>query len=228
MRIPDPVVRQHGALVVVRDDTFPGGTKRAALQGYVQTGNEYVYAGPASGYAQVALAYACRDAGARATVFVARRGIPHRHTREAEYVGAQVVQVPFGYLSHVQSDARKYAEQRGAVLVPFGFDIPELRAAITVRALATGLQPPEVWSVAGSGVLTRSLQDAWPTANFMAVRIGREPHIGRAVQYNAPESFEQNAKVPPPFPSCANYDAKAWRFIQQHASPGALFWNVAA
>ena len=30
------------------------------------------------------------------------------------------------------------------------------------------------------------------------------------------------------FPSCGNYDAKAWRFITAQASPGALFWNVAA
>jgi hypothetical protein len=46
--------------------------------------------------------------------------------------------------------------------------------------------------------------------------------------YAAPEKFEQDAKVKPPFPSCSNYDAKAWRFIQEYARPGALFWNVAA
>jgi hypothetical protein len=45
---------------------------------------------------------------------------------------------------------------------------------------------------------------------------------------NAPEKFEQDAKQLPPFRSCLNYDAKAWRFIQQRATEDALFWNVAA
>ena len=32
----------------------------------------------------------------------------------------------------------------------------------------------------------------------------------------------------PPFPSAPTYDAKAWKFIKEHASRGALFWNVGA
>ena len=32
----------------------------------------------------------------------------------------------------------------------------------------------------------------------------------------------------PPFPSAPTYDAKAWKFIREHASRGALFWNVGA
>jgi len=44
----------------------------------------------------------------------------------------------------------------------------------------------------------------------------------------APEKFEQDARLRPPFPSCSNFDAKAWRFVRQRAAPGALFWNVAA
>jgi hypothetical protein len=82
--------------------------------------------------------------------------------------------------------------------------------------------------VAGSGTLTRALQRAWPHAAFHAVRIGSAPDAGRATLHMAPEPFERDAKQPPPFPSCGNYDAKAWRFILRHATPGALFWNVAA
>ena len=32
----------------------------------------------------------------------------------------------------------------------------------------------------------------------------------------------------PPFPSAPTYDAKTWKFMREHASPGALFWNVGA
>jgi hypothetical protein len=97
-----------------------------------------------------------------------------------------------------------------------------------LAAVASQLSAPtEFWSVAGSGTLTRALQAAWPDAAAHAVRIGADPDAGRATLYHAPEPFERPAKQPPPFPSCDNYDAKAWRFITAHAQPGALFWNVA-
>src|SRR5438128_11379913 len=99
-----------------------------------------------------------------------------------------------------------------------------------LAGVARGLKvsPSEVWTVAGSGVLTRALQLAWPAARFFAVQVGTAPNAGRAEVIKARERFEQDAKVRPPFPSCSNFDAKAWRFIQQRAAPGALFWNVAA
>lgn len=90
------------------------------------------------------------------------------------------------------------------------------------------LTPHEVWAVAGSGALIRALQAAWPQARCYAVQIGRDPDIGNAQLYRAPESFEQRAQLPPSFPSSSWYDAKAWRFIRQYATPGALFWNVGA
>jgi hypothetical protein len=82
--------------------------------------------------------------------------------------------------------------------------------------------------VAGSGALSRALQEAWPSAAHRAVRIGFPPDPGEALLLEAPEPFDQPAELPPPFPSCANYDAKAWRFLAEQAAPGALFWNVAA
>jgi hypothetical protein len=90
------------------------------------------------------------------------------------------------------------------------------------------VKPREVWTVAGSGVLSRALQLAWPSARFFAVQVGAVPIAGCAAVVKAPERFEQDAKLRSPFPSCSNFDAKASRFIRQRATPGALFWNVAA
>lgn len=191
-------------------------------------GTEYVYASPAQGYAQVALAHSARACGARATVFVARRAEPHARTLEAKTAGARVLQVPVGYMTVVRARARAYAEAMGAELLPFGLDTPAFGEALAAIARSLPLDPAEVWSVAGSGVLSRALQKAWPMARFYAVRIGARPNAGRAEIITAPEKFEQSAKRPPPFPSCTNYDAKAWRFIRERATPGALFWNVAA
>jgi hypothetical protein len=215
-------------LLVVRDDLLPGGTKRRALAVLLHGANEFVYASPAQGYAQVALAYAARDLGVRATIFTARRHKLHNLTLEAHATGAKVVLVKTGYFSNVRAKARAYCDETGALLLPFGLDTPAFVSALADVARRLPVQPTEVWSVAGSGTLSRALQQAWPTADVYAVRIGRLPQAGRATIYMAPEAFEQDAKSPPPFPSCSNYDAKAWQFIRQYARTGALFWNVAA
>lgn len=223
-------VERVGAINVVRDDRVPGGTKTRVLPSILEPGREYVYASSAYGYAQVALAYAARSVGARATIFTAQRKQPHPRTIEAHTAGARIMQVPHGYLSNVTAKARAYANDAGAILLPLGFDGAAFRAALTAlaRMLPLDAAPSEVWTVAGSGTLTRALQAAWPSAAFHAVMIGATPDIGRARLWIAPEKFEINAKQPPPFPSCGNYDAKAWRFIRHAAAPGALFWNVAA
>lgn len=226
--IAAPVIQEHNGILVVRDDLIAGGTKRRVLPSLVKGADEFVYASPAYGYAQVALAYTCREMGLKATVFTAKRKVMHPRTLEAKMAGAKIVMVPTGYLSNVRAKARGYAETVGAYNLPFGFDTPEFATQLADVARAIDVKPKEVWTVAGSGTLSRALQIAWPDATFHAVRVGAEPQAGRARVYQAPESFEQDAKLKPPFPSCSNYDAKVWRFIREHATPGALFWNVAA
>lgn len=226
--IPHPILEEIQNVLVVRDDLIAGGTKVRAIESLMNGKQEYVYASPASGYAQIALAIGCASKGKQATIFTAKRKEMHKRTVQAKRAGAKIVQVPCGYLTNVQAKAQAYAELTGACLLPFGFDSQEIRDALASVAADLKINPKEVWTVAGSGTLTRALQQAWPLADFRAVRIGRQPDAGSAVVYEAPEAFDVDAKKPPPFPSCSNYDAKAWQFIKQHASPGALFWNVAA
>lgn len=226
--LPPPVVERIGNVLVVRDDKITGGTKVRALLGMLNDAAEFVYPSPCSGYAQIAVAIAARACGKRATIFCAARKAMHSRTIEAQRHGARIVEVPCGYMTVVRARARSYCDLTGARLLPFGLDAPEFIAALADVARGLGIDPPEVWSVAGSGVLSRSLQSAWPKADVHAVRIGAMPKLGRAVPHMAPERYEQDAREPPPFPSCGNYDAKAWRFIRMHAQPMALFWNVAA
>lgn len=228
MKLPE-ITMQDG-FYIVRDDRFPGGTKARVLPEILAgiNADEFVYASPAYGYAQIALAYSAAKIGKRATVFVAKRAELHPWTLEAKKAGAKIVQVPFGYLSNVQSKAKAYAAETGSHCLPFGFDFPAFQERLAALAAKLDVEPSEVWSVAGSGTLTRALQQAWPQAKFNAVQIGAVPKAGNANVIQAAEKFENNAKVKPPFPSCSNYDAKAWRFIKGQARPGALFWNVAA
>lgn len=196
-----------------------------ALSRFMQPGGHYVYATPAYGYAQIALAYA-----AKATLFVAKRARLHPRTQRALANGANVVEVEFGRLSVTQARAREFCSINNARLLPWGLDFPEFIQALAGIAREALPEPPAtIWCVAGSGVLARSLAVAFPNARLRVVRIGAEPKLPpRAESFVAPEAYEDHARIVPPFPSCSNYDAKAWQFIKQHGQPGDVFWNVAA
>lgn len=245
---------------VVRDDQIPGGTKQRVLERWLPEMGpaEYVYASPAEGYAQIALARALEGRpDYRAHIFVARRREMHYRTREAQRLGALITEVDnVAAFSVVAARAREYVTRKASTpwplkgslaprLLPFGLDAVRFRnilVSIVKEAFlgragkafpryladAPDIQPKEVWCTVGSGTLIRCLQDVWPAAKFCAVQVGHNADIGQAERWIAPERFSQRAAIMPPFPSCDTYDAKAWRFIEAHASDGALFWNVAA
>jgi len=231
MTLPAPVVEERDSFLVVRDDLLPGGTKRRAIPVFFDHHDEYVYASPVQGAAQLALAYTAREHSKKATIFCAARKTLHINTLCAIELGAHVQHVPMGFLSNITAKARDYCLQTGAKLLPFGLDDPTFVEALADVAASLDVKPREVWSVASSGVLTRALQLAWPDAYFVGVQVGHEPtpeQRGRAQIVIAPEKYERDAVYPPPFPSCRNYDAKVWRLMKAYAKPGALFWNVSA
>jgi hypothetical protein len=227
---PAPVIIEHEGVLVVRDDLYPGGTKARFLGAMFEGTDEVVYASPAEGGAQTALATVARRLGKRATIFVARRAKPHPRTIEAAKLGAKVVSIAPGYLSVVQARAREYCTQTGARLMPFGADMPEAINAIAAAACMIGIEPDEVWCASGSGVLARGLAAAWPNARRHAVQLGRtlipRDVAGATVHvYPAPFGCETRSKTP--FPSDSQYEAKAWEVTMAHKGAGrVLFWNV--
>jgi hypothetical protein len=226
VKLPDPVIREHESFQVIREDLIPGGTKVRAIPVLFDGTKMYAYASPVYGYAQIALAHAAKAHGKDAVIFCARRNQKHARTLEAYRAGASVFQVDHGRMSVVRARAREFCLSRGGKLLPFGLDVPEFVDAIAAIARTVPVKPREVWCAAGSGVLTRALQKAWPDAEFHAVRVGSQPDAGRATVHTAPETFEEDARIKPPFPSCSNYDAKVWQFMKLHARKGALLWNL--
>lgn len=234
VELPKPIIEEIDGFKIVRDDLLDGGTKRRAFTMYVASRpdeKEFVYASPRQGYAQLSLAYACRDLGKKCTVTVPK-GQKTWLTIAAEEVGANIIQVPMGFLSNIQHKARVYCEENGADLLPFGGDHPIIIEAMTRAALSLDIdEPQEVWTVMSSGVLSRGLQNAWPLAKVFGVQIGHnttEEEMGRAETFRSNYKFNQNCKKKdrPPFPSSLTYDSKAWTFLQEHGKEGALFWNV--
>ena len=231
--LPKPVIKEYDGIKVVRDDLLDGGTKRRAFTVYVKSKpeiNEFVYASPRQGYAQLSLAYACRDLGKKATVTIPE-GQRYWLTHKSEELGANIIEVPMGFLTNIQAKAKKYCFNNGAHLIPFGGDHPVIIEAMRQTALSLDVNPKEVWTVMSSGVLSRGLQGAWPDAKVYGVRIGHNTtprEQGRAETFKSDYKFHQECKKPerPPFPSSLTYDSKAWSFIREYASDGALFWNV--
>jgi len=227
--LPPVVVDSIGRVLVARDDLLPGGSKRRAVGVLLDGASHHVYGGPAQGYAQVALAYACQDRGHQCTLFVAERMEKHRLTVEAQEAGATVVEVPDGMLSVVQARSRDFSRFHGARLQPLGFDVPAFVDALADVARSTRLDPPEVWCVCSTGTLARALSMAFPRARLNLVLVGmapKRPLPAGARIMRAPERYEVSAKSPPPYPSASNYDAKLWQFASREAVDGALLWNV--
>ena len=225
-----PILRDHEGVAVIRDDLFPGGTKARFMAALFEGAEELVYASPAEGGAQTALATVAAQLGRRATIFIAKRANPHPRARMAKRLGAKVLQIAPGYLSVVQARARAYCRATGARLAPFGMDTPEALTAIADAALALREDPDEVWCAAGSGVLCRGLALAWPHARRHAVQVGRAlsaRDVAGAALHIHPAAFGAAARSRPPFPSDPHYDAKAWEVCRALKGPGrVLFWNV--
>lgn len=225
-----PIVKEHQGIMVVRDDLFEGGTKARFLPVLFESANEVVYASPAEGGAQTALAHTAAKLGKRATIFVAKRAVPHNRALEAKRCGAKVMLVSPGYLTVVQARAKEYCNRTGALLAPFGVNMPEAIETIAAAARSTGLEPDEVWCASGSGVLARSLAKAWPNARRHVVQVGRElsnAEVMGATIHVADLPFSKPCKSRPPFPSDPHYDAKAWEICKRKKGPGVVvFWNV--
>lgn len=224
-----PITTQKiGNITVVRDDLLPGGSKSRFLNSLVGLPyEEFVYASPAYGGAQIALALACQAAGKRATIISPEREEMHDRTLEAQEAGAEIQQRPGGQRDLEQA-AEQYAARTGAYLVPHGFKGPDATVALTeaARLLAQTCGPfDEVWAVAGSGSVIKALQTAQLGKSYHAVAVAGPTQIPGVDVVESPLHEEASATEPPPFPSCPTYDAKAWEFVKDR--PGnVLFWNV--
>ena len=206
---PDMVVKKHevrrddGKIICVnvfRDDVLEGGTKQRAMGVMIRdsSADRFVYAGPAEGYAQVALAYVCKLYGKKSTVVLPRRRDRRLHalTVVAKSHGVNVVEVPprnngngVARLKDVQVYAENMVERHnmekheGDVmeLLPFGLHCDEFVSELVQRLkecipeeLLSKDPPKRLWTVAGSAALLASFAKVWPSTKFMVVQVGKK------------------------------------------------------
>jgi len=232
-------------VLVVRDDLSELGSKARFGSLMVQRMKEdtIVYVAPRVGWAPISLAKLCKMYNKRLILFAPASKDASDHQRVAVELGAEMRFHRIAAMPVLQSKAAAFAEKHGYLYAPLGLRHPLVTAAIVATAdkLAKklGSVPDQVWSAMSTGVLSRGLQLAWPSAEVHGVAVARNiksGERGRAVIHSHPMAFLQDESKPyrPPFPSASNYDAKVWRFMLggeltdgPGAIDGALFWNVA-
>jgi len=220
---------------VVCDDQLIGGTKQRAhsmFTGLEQ--GEIIYAGPATGCAQIALALVAKKYNKYCTVFLGQDD--SILTVRARMLGANVVILPKANLRALQDAAQKYAAQnkQARYLCPFGLDTEEFKAHLLADLAAKWQghpQPRAIWLVAGSGTLLSTLYRLFPEAQFNVVQVGKkiwpdQLEAPRSKLYIAPEKFYVPAEKQPPYNTIKSYDAKLWQFVVEHGQDGDYIWNV--
>lgn len=196
---------RRGVIHIVRDDLLPGGTKQRAILPLLERRmargtDEFVYASPFCGFAQLALAYAARTLGARCRLFVSRPPQGEVHTKGTEVAeagldarygsrapataaaAAQGAVVTLCESLHAAEDeAQAYVRSRPTSWkIPLGFRCDafdeELRRAVseqweTIRR--TLRRPPRsLWLPVGSGTFAHACRSALPNEiSLMCVNV---------------------------------------------------------
>jgi hypothetical protein len=242
-------------IYILRDDLLPGGTKSILIGSMVLDYHEFVYASPCYGGFQIALSIYCKNNNKKATIFCAKRKVRHPNTELCIQNGANVVEVPYGYLSVVEKHAREYmrTKEPGFVQkIAFGansrenINIIASRAKRVIETFHTtyGKPPDEIWCAVGSGTLISGIIQAYNEMQgkelderplkIYGVQVGKEfkdtsyPNV-TIIAY--PKPFEYASKLKVNFPSMPNYDLKAFELCLEynknsHDNKKVLFWNV--
>jgi hypothetical protein len=238
---------------VVRDDLLIAGTKQRAVLKFIEHHNsydEFVYAGPSSGFAQVALTVGCLKMGKRITLFIegSRSGDNHL-SLWCEKLGASLHITSGERFDSIEQKAKLYVEKGGGTtfLIPFGLKCPTYTDSLyeeLVRIVPPSMNPKRMWIAAGSGTLLRVFSRLWEHTEFYPVQVGRRlqedqfaPDVWhrmggqeRIDKLKTPQGFYESVgkELLPPYPSASSFDAKVWQHVLKYAQNGDYIWNVAS
>ena len=221
---------------VVREDLNPlGGTKGRLgelLMSTLKT-DTITYVAPRQGHAPAALALLAQRYNKRLVLFAPARKEASVHQMHAMELGAEMRWVRSAAMPNLNREAKAWADRNGATFFPFGLKHPLVTAVMTRVCddyMKKHGEPKEVWTAISTGVMTRGMQVGWPTAKFNSVAVARnlkKGEAGRSTIYSHPYEFGRGEdQEVAPFPTVTTYDLKVLRFMREHASDGAFFWNT--
>ncbi len=228
---PKPVIENFEGVNVIRDDLTTGTKVRGAdlLMSKIKQ-DTIAYVVPRTGLAGVSILEVAKRHNKKVRFFMPSSKRISYHQACCIEQGCDYEFHRIAAMPNLNRIAKIWADQNDAFFIPLGLKHLLVTSAL-VKVASQIPEPDEVWTAISTGVLSRSLQIAWPNAKFYAVAVSRnmkEGELGRAKVISAPEAFTKPVKQEemPPFPSIGTYDAKVWRYIPKDTSKNILFWNV--
>ena len=244
--LPLPPLQKYGDRLVYNDGAVAEfGTKQRAGDAFVQDiigkapdvrGFCYVQT---IGKAAPALTTLTKKYGKGMVIFCPASKETTDDQRLAIELGAHAVFMRIAAMKQLRAVADRWAARNLCVHAPLGLHATMVTAAIVKTAVALKErdgEPEEVWTVMGSGVLSRALQIAWPNAKFFGVPVSRnikDGEKGRAVLHPYPQDFEKGlikgdeCWLPRELDTIDTYDGKGYVQFNKMAGKNAVFWNVA-
>lgn len=237
--------KQH---VIISDHHIPGGTKMRwgdlLFKRWAEAGvKEFVYVAPRQGFAAIAMTHLAKKYGVDITLFMPASREASDHQLLAIELGAKPIFYRIAAMPNLNRLAQAYAiSNKGAAFIPFGLDHRLVTAAgiVATRQLSTTptkeFGPPCAASVISTGVLTRTLQLAWPSIFcWHGVAVARNVHDGECGQADV-ESYHKpftspcamsrkTLELPDDLESERCYDMKGLEAIRNETP--MIFWNVA-
>lgn len=208
------------------------------------TTKEVVYVQPRVGWAGMSLSALVDRYNKDLTLFMPASKKISDHQLICIERGAQAKFRRIAAMPVLNKYAKDYADEVGATFIPFGLDhelVVAAGVASTLQQWGDRPEPKHVVSVVSTGVLSRTLQIAFPNAQFHGVAVARnlkDGEIGRAnvVSYHRP--FLQDADEARQISeetgvdSAPNYDMKGIEYLLRGRldvpmTSETLFWNVA-
>jgi hypothetical protein len=223
---------------IVRDDVLIGGTKQRIMGAIILANpdcDEFVYAGPFQGYAQVALAYVAKLLNKKATLFLSESG-PLTKVAQHHNPNVKIIVLKYANLKKLKSKSEIYSSKDNICLLPFGLYTKEyfrLLANQIKSVLPNNFEHPKtMWLVAGSATILNALYLLFPKTYFNIVQVGKkiwpdQMDESRTTLYISDEKFWEIAKKQPPYPTVKTYDAKLWKYVLKYGKSGDYVWNVA-
>jgi hypothetical protein len=229
-----PKVVMHDGIRVVRDDLLTGTKVRGGdclISSLPKEIDTIVYVQPRTGLTGVSILDVAKNHDKNVKLFMPSSKEISLHQACCIERGAQVSFHRIAAMPNLNLIAKKWAEENpNSFFVPLGLK-HELVTAGFVKVASQIEEPEEVYVATSTGVLTRSLQIAWPNAKFTSVCVARNMkagELGRASVISEPLAFTASEKSSnlPPFPNIDTYDGKVWKYIPKNTDRNILFWNV--
>lgn len=246
------LLTKKSSIFVVRDDLLSGGTKSRGAKPFLRYLNysggfdEFTYASPFSGFAQIALALAAADCKFKSRIFCEKDPVTKQMSKFTERISEISNITLCDSLTEAESLSIEYAEHNPKCFkVPLGFkhDLFSKYLKNDISSQLTSIildyKIDRLWVSTGSGTLATILREVTPSyvqINCVNVkvlslsdeRIQKLTKLKNVNLLNVDEEFSQPAALQPSIPSNLYYDAKVFRLLDEEGSEKDLWWNVAS